>query len=481
MRRTKIVCTVGPASQDEGVLRQIIRSGMDVARLNFSHGDHPTHARNIALTRRLSSEEGRVVAVIQDLQGPRVRVGQIRDGQANLQANSTFTFTASQVPGDARTASVLGADLSKDVRPGDRILVDEGLIELRVEDVKSGDVTCRVINGGLLRPHKGINIPDVTLNIPTITDKDRIDLAFGAQQAVDFVALSFVRSGRDVIEARKLLMAHGSDAPIIAKVEKHEAVDNFDSILDAADGVMVARGDLGVEMPLEQVPAVQKMIIGKCRTAGKPVITATQMLNSMIENPRPTRAEVSDIANAIYDGTDAVMLSGETAVGSYPVESVATMDKIARETERVLPYTEYLRRVTELAAHDVTDAISQATVETAYELGAKAIVTMTTSGYTARMIAKHRPPTPILAATPAEKTRFRLALTWGVQSPLQKEYRTTDELIESAVDVAVSSGIAHEGDRIVITAGVPLGGTGRTNFLKVHAIGEATSYPDKAP
>lgn len=472
MRRTKIVCTIGPASQSDDVLREMIKSGMDVARINFSHGDYPTHAAYIASIRRLAVQQGQVVAVLQDLQGPRVRIGTVSGGQAYVPTGAAVVLTSRPVAGDAHEVSIQGADLSQDLRPGNRVLIEEGLVELRVEDVRPGNVVCRAVVGGFIRAHKGINVPEVTLSVPTLTDKDRADMAFGVKQQVDFVALSFVRSANDIHEARALLGSLGSDAPIIAKIEKHEAVENIDSILEAADGIMVARGDLGVEIPLEQVPIVQKSIIGKCNRAGKPVITATQMLNSMIENPRPTRAEASDIANAIFDGTDAVMLSGETAIGRYPEGSVRTMAKIAVQAEQALPFSQRIREIVLSAAESVTDAISQSTVEIAYELGAKAIVTMTVSGYTARMIAKHRPKTPILVATPSEKTRTRLTLTWGVQSPLRKAYRNTDELIESAVEVALATGIAAEGDKILITAGIPIGVAGRTNFLKVHTIGE---------
>ncbi|MBI4320232.1 MAG: pyruvate kinase [Chloroflexi bacterium] len=472
MRRTKIVCTLGPATQTEDTLREMIRSGMDVARLNLSHGDWPTHASNIALVRRLAEEEGRVIAILQDLMGPRIRVGNVKGGEAVLPAGASITLTSRPIQGDSRQVSVVGADLSGDVRPGDRILVEEGLIELRVDRVSNQDVLCEVLNGGMLRAHKGINVPGVTLSIPTITDKDRADLVFGIQHGVDFLGLSFVRSPDDVLEARRAVESAGADIPLIAKIEKHEAVDGFDEILKVADGVMVARGDLGVEINLQEVPVVQKAIIKKCNAAGKPVITATQMLNSMIDNPRPTRAEVSDVANAIFDGSDAIMLSGETAVGRYPLRAVQTMAGIAVEAEKALPYGEIAERVARTSARTTTDAISAATVTIAYELGAKAIVTMTVSGHTARVVAKHRPGTPIIAATPKETTRRRLALTWGVQAPMLREYRTTDEMIERAVGAAVAAGVAGDGDKIIITAGIPMGISGRTNFLQVHTVGE---------
>jgi len=476
-RRTKIVCTIGPATEPEQMLRELIRSGMDVARINFSHGDLAAHERNIANIRKVAGELNRVVAVLQDLQGPRLRIGDLKIPEVPLTAGEVVALTTNPTPTAPQEVPVQGADLSKDVRPGNRILIEEGLIELVVEQVSDGVVYCRVVNGGPLRSRKGINVPGVTLSVPTITDKDRRDLAFGIKTGVDFVALSFVRGADDVRAAREIIRNGGVKIPLIAKIEKHEAVDAFDEILEEADGIMVARGDLGVEIRLEAVPIVQKTIIQKCNQAGKPVITATQMLNSMIENPRPTRAEVSDVANAIFDGTDAVMLSGETAIGQYPLESVRTMVRIAVEAERDLPYEQLIAHAWTAKSTTITDSISRATVRIADELGAKAIVTMTTTGYTARMVARNRPRTPIIAATPFDSTRRQLALTWGVQSPLLKEYKDTDELISSAIEVAQSTGLATEGDHIVITGGVPLGIGSRTNFLKVHRLGELVHLP----
>lgn len=476
-RRTKIICTIGPASQSVRTLRDLVRAGMDVARINFSHGDLPTHERNITNIRKVAEELNRVVAILQDLQGPRLRIGDLRAPEIPLEPEATVALVTIPTSQRIQEIPVQGADLSKDVRPGNRILIEEGLIELVVDKVSDGAVYCRVLVGGVLRPRKGINVPGVTLSVPTITDKDRRDLAFGVKMGVDFVALSFVRSADDLRAAREILRDVGVRIPLIAKIEKHEAVDAFDSILEEADGAMVARGDLGVEIRLEAVPIVQKAIIRKCNQAGKPVITATQMLNSMMENPRPTRAEVSDVANAIFDGTDAVMLSGETAVGRYPLESVRTMARIAVETEGKLPYEEITKHVWLAKSETVTDSISRATVRIADELGAKAIVTMTTTGYTARMVARNRPRTPIIAATPYAATRRQLALTWGVQSPLLKEYKDTDELISSAIEVALAAGVAAAGDRIVITGGIPLGIGSRTNFLKVHTLGEPVHLP----
>ncbi len=472
MPRTKIVCTLGPASQSEEVIREMIRAGMDVARINFSHGDRETHVRNIALVRRLAEEEGKVVAVMQDLQGPKVRVGEFERGAAELKAGQTFTLTTRQVLGNEREVTALYPRLPQEVRPGDRILLDDGLLDLEVVETTDTDVRCRVITGGTLRSRKGITLPHSTLSLPSLTEKDKEDLKVGVKSEVDYVALSFVRRAADILELKELLAEHGADIPVIAKIEKHEAVDNFDEILDVSDGIMVARGDLGVETPAEMVPIYQKMIIKKCNQVGKPVITATQMLDSMIHHPRPTRAEASDVANAILDGTDALMLSGETAVGKYPVEAVRTMAKIACTTECNLGW-EGLRRIVPGASPTPTEAISQATCEIAAELSAKAIITSTMSGYTARMVARHRPATPIIAVTPNPRTYRRLALVWGVYPLMVQEFTNTDEMMATAVQAALERGLVERGDIVVITAGVPMGGPGKTNMLKVHVVGES--------
>ncbi len=472
MRRTKIVCTLGPASATETTLRDMIRAGMNVARLNFSHGTHESHAALISLLRRVAAEEGQVVAILQDLQGPRIRVGEMTNEGVQLAQGSRFVLTAEEVEGTAEKATVRGAPLAQDVRKGDRILLDDGNLELKVERIRDHEVECEVVLGGLLKSHKGVNVPGRTLSVPSFTDKDRDDVIFGIQQGVDYVAMSFVRSAEDVGQLREVIAERGADIPIMAKIEKHEAIDCFDQILEASDAIMVARGDLGIEMAAEQVPLLQKMIIQKCNAAGKPVVTATQMLDSMIRNPRPTRAEVNDVANAILDGSDATMLSGETAAGAYPVEAVSTMARIAETTDEALPYRELMRKTATARMKSVTDAIGQGTCEMAYELGAKAIIASTESGYTARMIARHRPPSTIIAATPSQPTLRQLALVWGVQPHLTARFHDVDEMIRQVVDMAVRKKQVAEGELVVITAGLPLPARGSTNLLKLHIVGE---------
>jgi pyruvate kinase len=469
MRRTKIVCTLGPASQSEETLREMIRAGMDVARINFSHGDHETHARNIVLVRRLAQEEGRVLAVMGDLQGPKLRVGEIA-AQVTLREGQDFNLTTRPVPGDDREVNFPHPEVMGAVRPGDRVLLDDGLLELEVLETSPTDICCRVITGGPLKSHKGVSLPGVSLSLPSLTEKDRKDASFAIRQGVDYLALSFVRQAEDVSQLRDLLEQNQVPALIIAKIEKREAVEAFEEIMETSDGVMVARGDLGVETPAEEVPIYQKRFIRLANEVGKPVITATQMLNSMIDNPRPTRAEASDVANAILDGTDAIMLSGETAVGKYPIEAVRMMAKIALTTERILPYQEWVHTAALEPSFTPTEAISQATCEIALELSAKAIISSTMSGHTARMVAKHRPATPIIAVTPNPETQRRLALIWGVYPLLVSEFAHTDQMIETAVQAVLDEGMIEKGDTVVITAGVPLGGSGRTNMLKVHVV-----------
>jgi len=469
MRRTKIVCTLGPASQSEETLREMVRAGMDVARINFSYGDHQTHARNIALVRRLAREAGRVLAVMGDLQGPKLRVGEIAT-PVTLREGQDFNLTTRPVPGDDQEVNLPHPEVMGDVRPGDRVLLDDGLLELRVLETTPTDLRCRVIIGGPLTSRKGVSLPGVSLSLPSLTEKDREDAAFAIQQGVDYLALSFVRRAEDVSRLRDLLRQHRASIPIIAKIEKREAVEAFEGVMEASDGAMVARGDLGVETPAEEVPIYQKRIIRLANEVGKPVITATQMLNSMMDNPRPTRAEASDVANAILDGTDAVMLSGETAVGKYPVETVGMMARIALTTERMIPHQERVHEAFLEPSFTPTDAISQATCEIAWELSAKAIISSTMSGHTARMVAKHRPATPIIAVTPSPETQRRLALVWGVCPLLVSEFAHTDQMIETAVQAVLKEGMVEKGDTVVITAGVPLGGPGRTNMLKVHVV-----------
>jgi pyruvate kinase len=476
MCRTKIVCTLGPASADESTLRGLMQAGMDVARVNFSHGDLETHARTIAMLRRLAAEEGKLVAIMADLQGPKLRVGDIDDAHVQLRRGSDFTLTTRTVPGSADEVHIPHPEIVRDVNLRQSILLDDGQIELRVVGKTGTDLVCQVITGGLLGAHKGLNLPGAHLRISSLTDKDRKDALFAAEKEVDFVALSFVRRPTDVLELRHFMEAHDIELPIIAKIEKPEALEDFDRILKISDGVMVARGDLGVETPPEEVPFFQKEIIQAANCAGKPVITATQMLQSMIDHPRPTRAEASDVANAILDGTDAVMLSGETAVGAYAVEAVRTMRKIAENAEEHLPHDRWAQFLTSNAKGEsryvATEAISQATVEVALAVGAKAIVTSTMTGTTARMVARHRPSMPVIAATPNPQTLRRLALVWGVQPVVVPDFELTDEMIHVTVEAAYRAGIVSWGDVIVITAGIPFGGTGKTNFLKVHVVGE---------
>jgi len=447
----------------------MVRAGMDVARLNFSHGDHPTLAARIERVRRIAKEEKAVVAILGDLQGPKIRVGEIAGGLAQLSAGMPFTLTTRTRVGDSSAASIDFPDLPQSVKAGERILVDDGLIELVVLSAGGTDVVTRVVNGGALKPHKGVNLPGVPLKISALTGKDRADLVFAAEHDLDYIALSFVRHPEDVMELKQLLAARGATVPVIAKIEKLEAINAIDAILDVSEGVMVARGDLGVEAPPEQVPLFQKMIIQKANAIGKPVITATQMLESMINNPRPTRAEASDVANAILDGTDAVMLSAETATGKYPVEAVATMERIA---DAVVESTQFKHRQHNIGqgGASVTDAIGNATCEMARQLNARLIITATRSGFTARMISRHRPATPILAVTSSEKTQRQLALVWGIQSALVDETGSTDAMIAASLAAAVEQGVADAGDLAVITAGVPAAISGRTNMIQVRVV-----------
>ncbi len=468
-QRTRIVCTLGPASDSDEVVRAMVRAGMDVARLNFSHGDHPTHAARVERVRRVANEEKAVVAIMGDLQGPKIRVGDCANGSIPLQAGAAFTLTTRAVAGNANEISVDFPDLPKYLKGGERLLLDDGLIELQVASSSGSDVVTRVVTGGELKPHKGVNLPGVPLNISALTGKDRADLVFAAEQEVDYIALSFVRHPGDIKELKQLLSARGAMIPVIAKIEKLEAIDAIDAILDVSDGVMVARGDLGVEAPPEQVPMFQKMIIRKANAVGKPVITATQMLESMINNPRPTRAEASDVANAILDGTDAIMLSGETAVGKYPVEAVQTMERIA-DAVGDSPSLGRHEHETDDGSVSVTDAIGNATCEIARQLNARVIIPATRSGFTARMISRHRPAAPIFAVTTSEKTQRRLALVWGIRSALVEETESTDAMIGSSLAAAVEQGVAKAGDLAVITAGVPAAISGRTNMIQVRVI-----------
>ncbi len=468
MSRTKIVCTLGPACDAPDVLRDMVRAGMDVARINFSHGDYDSHARRIADVRRIAQEEGRTLAILCDLQGPKLRVGNIAGGAAELPPGSTVTLTTRNVPGNSQQVNLPHPDLVADVQPGQRLLLDDGALELLVESKSDTDLVCRTIVGGQLGSHKGISAPGASLSLSSLTDKDRTDAAFAVAQQADYVALSFVRRASDVLELRDLIASHNAHIPIVAKIEKAEALAVFDDILAVTDAVMVARGDLGVETPAEQVPIHQKSILRACNRTGKPAITATQMLQSMMDNPRPTRAEASDVANAVFDGTDAVMLSGETATGRYPVEAVRMMDKVTTMAEEHLDCEEWMRHVG--AGESPSEAIARATVEIAVELEASAIITSTMSGHTARLVARYRPCMPVLAVTPDPVVCRQQVLVWGV-TPLQvPEYASTDEMIEYTTRAARESSLVKPGERVVITAGIPAGGEGQTNMLKVHVI-----------
>ncbi len=475
LNRTKIVCTVGPASESPDVLAAMLDAGMDVVRLNFSHADHAWHAAMIEKVRDLEARRGTFIGIIADLQGPRIRVGKLAGGRITLSPGSTVRLTTRNVTGSGDLIPTDYTALPQDVKPGDRILLDDGLLELRVIEVRGDEVVCKVIVGGELCEHKGMNLPGVRISVPSLTDKDRDDLAFALERGVDFVALSFVRSADEVVELKDLIREHGSRAHVIAKLEKPEALDDLDRIVRAADVIMVARGDLGVELPPETVPLVQKRVIARCMMYRKPVITATQMLDSMRERPRPTRAEVTDVANAILDGTDAVMLSGETAVGRYPVQAVAMMSRIAYETERYeaeLPHltTEVVSDVEQLV---VADAVARSAAETAENLRARLIVAFTQSGWTARLISKCRAVIPVVAATPDPATARRCALYWGVTPLLIKPAETTDAMIAAVEELCRQRGLADAGDTVVITAGTPAGRPGTTNMMKVEKVGGA--------
>ncbi len=470
MPRTKIVCTIGPASRSPEKLEHLIAAGMNVARLNFSHGSHEEHEEVIVRLREIAARLGRPLAILQDLAGPKIRIGEIATGTVHLQAGVRFILTTEAVPGDEHRVSITYSALPRDVRPGDTLLLNDGALELRVEETREDEIICRVVVGGPLSSHKGINVPTRSLRVPSITEKDRDDLAFGLERGVDYVALSFVRSSADVLQARRLMAERGRIVPLIAKIEKHEALAHIDEIIEVVDGIMVARGDLGVETPLEKVPLVQKMLIHKCNRAGKPVITATQMLRSMVNNPRPTRAEVTDVANAILDGTDAVMLSEETAVGKYPVEAVQMMVRIAEDAESGFPFSAWASRLEPGEPVSLPEAVSRAACALAENIRARSIITFTQSGSTARLVAKYRPRPPILAPTPLEETYRRLALIWGVIPMLSETTQTTDEMMEKAFAAARRAGLVKRGDTVVITAGVPLGIPGTTNLIKAEIL-----------
>lgn len=472
MRKTKIVCTLGPATDDPKVLEEVIRSGADVVRLNFSHGGPKEQIGRIKMFKEVREKVGKPVAMLLDTKGPEIRIKRFENGSVTLKEGQQFTLTAEELLGNEERVSVSYPELYKDIQPGTLILIDDGLIGMEAVKIKGRDVICIVKNSGTLSDNKSINIPNVLINMPYMSEKDRNDILFAIEEDFDFIAASFVRTAYDVLEIRKLLNANGGkQIQIISKIENRSGVNDIDEILKNSDGIMVARGDMGVEIDLEELPVIQKSLIHKCYRAGKKVITATQMLDSMIRNPRPTRAETTDVANAIYDGTSAIMLSGETAVGKYPVESVKTMSKIAERTEASIDYEKEFENLDLIFEKNVTNAISHATCTTAHDLGAAAIITVTRSGLSARMVSKYRPACPIIAPTIEARVCRQMNLSWGVYPVLTKELQTTDEVFEQAVECAVATGIVKNGDVVIITGGMPVGVSGTTNLVKVHLVG----------
>lgn len=474
MARTKIVATIGPASDNPETIRRMLHAGMDVARINFSHGDGESHRQTIAMLRQAAQEEGKVLALLGDLQGPKLRLGHVRRGGIQLELHDEVMLTP--YPGQPAMVHLPHPELFARLRPGARMVIGDGEVEMRVTDVHGETIRATVSVAGLLESRKGVNVPGTELPISSVTEKDRDDLQLICELDLDYVALSFVRSAADIHELRALMEGHGASIPIIAKIEKSEAIANLLSIREAADGMMVARGDLGIEVPPQEVPLLQKRIIRVCNEVGKPVITATQMLQSMVEHPRPTRAEASDVANAILDGTDAVMLSGESAAGKFPVEAVLMMNQIAEMTEGAFPYDAWRERREAIAGNGagIAEAISAASCAIAEQVEAQAIAPTTMSGFTARMIARHRPETPILAVSPSAHTQRRLALVWGVDCLLVPYAEETDQMIAATLDVLHAQGL-EAGGAVVITAGVPFGMRSHTNLIQVHQLTDGTS------
>ena len=470
MRKTKIICTLGPSTDQEGVLRELVANGMNVARFNFSHGSHEEHLGRFEKLKAIREELGKPVAALLDTKGPEIRLKDFKNGTEMLEAGQTFTLTTREVEGTKEICSITYKDLPQDVQPGGTIMLDDGLIKLQIVTVNDTDIVCKVLNNGKIKNKKGVNVPGVHLSMPYMSQRDRDDIIFGAQQGFDFIAASFVRTAQDVYDIRNLLNEYDSDIRIIAKIENREGVNNIDSILAAADAVMVARGDLGVEIDFTELPGIQKNIIERSFSFGKPIVTATQMLDSMIVNPRPTRAEISDVANAIYDGTSAIMLSGETAAGAYPVDALKTMSAIAERTEqenhaRFVPLAENTGKIS------VSDATAHAACLTAKDVNAAAIVTVSESGNTARLLSKYRPKQPIIACVMDEQVQRQLSLSWGITSLLMGPAHSTDELIEMSTALAEKNGYLHNGELAVVTAGVPVGVSGTTNMIKIHMVG----------
>ena len=473
MRRTKIICTLGPAVDDAEMIRTLIRTGMDAARFNFSHGSHPEHLERLNMLKSVRDAMGRPVATILDTKGPEIRIRSFETKSITLEPGDSFTLTTQDIVGNQGWVSVTYPKLHEELSPGQEILIDDGLVAIKVDRIEGTEIVCTVENGGTLSANKSINIPGVHIQLPALTEKDVDDIRFGVENDFDFIAASFVRRAADVEAVRAVLHeCGGDDVKIIAKIENQEGVDNLDEILEAADGIMVARGDLGVEIPAARVPILQKQMIRKGLQLGKPVITATQMLDSMMRNPRPTRAEVSDVANAVYDGTGSVMLSGETAGGKYPVEAITAMVGIVTETENAIDYWKQFQKQRVLPASNINDAITHTCCLTAKDLNAKAILTATYSGRSARMICRFRPACPIAALTMREKVRRQLNLSWGVIPFLTGEVNSTDRIFSLSAEVALKEKLVENGDTVVITAGVPLGKSGSTNLIKAQVIDE---------
>ncbi|MDK2803930.1 MAG: pyruvate kinase [Peptostreptococcaceae bacterium] len=472
-KKTKIVCTIGPASESIDTLKELIKTGLNVCRLNFSHGNYEEHGKRIDNIKAARNEMNLPIAILLDTKGPEIRTGKFSSPEVNLVEGQNFIITMEDVLGDETKCTVSYKELVNDVKPGNQILIDDGLVGLAVKEIKGQEILCIVQNAGTIKDNKGVNVPNVKINLPAITPKDKKDIEFGIEQGIDFIAASFVRKASDVLAIREILEENNAtNIQIISKIENQEGVDNIDEILEVSDGLMVARGDLGVEIPTEDIPIVQKELIKKCNILGKPVITATQMLDSMIRNPRPTRAEVTDVANAIFDGTDAIMLSGETAAGKYPLESVKTMASIAIRAEQTLDYEELLKTKVKLRQLNITNAISHATCTTAIDLKASAIITATASGYTARMVSSYRPSAPIIAATNSEMVMRQMGLVWGVYPLLAEKGLSTDDVFEKSVQSALDMDYISSGDLVVITAGVPVGIAGTTNLINVHIASE---------
>ena len=471
MRKTKIICTLGPSTDKEGVLRDLIANGMNVARFNFSHGSHEEHLGRLEKLKALREELGKPVAALLDTKGPEIRLKDFKNGVENLVAGQTFTLTTRDVEGTNEICSITYKDLPMDVEPNGTIMLDDGLIKLQIQTVNDTDIVCTVLNSGKIKNKKGVNVPGVHLSMPYMSQRDKDDIIFGIQQGYDFIAASFVRTAQDVYEIRNLLNQYDSNIRIIAKIENREGVNNIDSILAAADAVMVARGDLGVEIDFTELPGIQKTIIDRSFSFGKPIVTATQMLDSMIVNPRPTRAEISDVANAIYDGTSAIMLSGETAAGAYPVEALKTMSAIAERTEQEGFHLRGRTMDFNPGKISVSDATAHAACLTARDVNAAAIVTVSESGTTARLLSKYRPQQPIIACVMREQVQRQLSLSWGITPLMMPLAHSTDELIEMSTSLAKENGYLHNGELAVVTAGVPVGVSGTTNMIKIHMVG----------